>query len=96
MCTVLLPPGVNPIAVNKYIIPISKSSGRVIDSSQKPLPDNVQQSQETHVRAFVGIRNHNPSNRKAADSRILPHSYCVNGSSLYKTINHTNRMTHSA
>ena len=29
MCAVLMPPGVNPIAVNKYIIPNHLKSGRI-------------------------------------------------------------------
>jgi len=29
MCTVLLPPGDNPIAVNKYIIYITENTGRI-------------------------------------------------------------------
>ena len=77
-------------------ISISKSSGRVIGPSQKPLRDNVRKSQETHMHAFGCFLTHNPSNREAADPRLILHSYCLNGSSLYKTINDTNRMTHSA
>ena len=32
-----------------------------------PLPDNTQQSQQTCVHAYGGIRNRNPSKRAAAD-----------------------------
>ena len=34
--------------------------------SQRPLPDNTQQSQETDILAPGGIRTRNPSNRAAA------------------------------
>jgi hypothetical protein len=43
------------------------SSGRVISSSQRPLPDNAQQSQETDIDTLGGIQTHNPSKRAAAD-----------------------------
>jgi hypothetical protein len=45
-------------------------SGRVISSSQRPLPDNTQHSQQTNIHASGGIRNHNLSRRAAADLRI--------------------------
>jgi len=37
------------------------SSGRVINSSKRPLPDNTQHSQQTNIHALGGIRTHNPS-----------------------------------
>jgi len=43
------------------------SSGRVISSSQRPLPDNVQHSQQTNFNAPVGIRTRIPSRREAPD-----------------------------
>jgi len=43
------------------------SSERVISSSQRPLPDNTQQ---TNVHATGGIRTHNLSRREAADLRL--------------------------
>ena len=46
------------------------SSGRVISSSQRPLPDNTQHSQQTNVHAPGGIRTHNLSSRAAADLRL--------------------------
>jgi len=46
------------------------SSGRVISSSQRPLPDNTQQSQQTDIHAPGGIRTHNLSRRAAADLRL--------------------------
>jgi len=43
------------------------SSGRVISSSQKPLPDNTQHSQQTYIHASGAIRTHNHSQRAATD-----------------------------
>jgi hypothetical protein len=48
------------------------SSGRVISSSQRPLPDNTQQ---TNIHAPGGIRAHNLSRRAAADLRLRPHGH---------------------
>jgi len=45
-------------------------SGRVISSSQRPLPDNTQHSQQTNIHASGGIRTHNRSRRAAADLRL--------------------------
>ena len=45
-------------------------SGRVISSSQSPLPGNTQQSQQTNIHAPGGIRNHNFSRRATADLRL--------------------------
>jgi len=52
------------------------SSGRVISSSQRPLPDNTQHSQQTDIHASGGIRSHNPSKRAAADPRLRPRGHC--------------------
>ena len=46
------------------------SSGRVISSSQRPLPDNTQHSKQTDVHALRGIRTRNLSKRLAADLRL--------------------------
>jgi hypothetical protein len=46
------------------------SSGRLISSSQRPLPDNTQQ---TNIHAPGGIRNHNRSRRAAVDLHLKPH-----------------------
>jgi hypothetical protein len=46
------------------------SSGRVISSSQRSLPDNTQHSNQTHIYAPVGIRTHDLSRRAAADLRL--------------------------
>ena len=51
------------------------SSGRVISSSQRPLPDNTQHSQQTNIHASGGIRTHDLSKRAAADLRLRPRGY---------------------
>jgi len=51
------------------------SSGRVISSSQRPLLDNTQHSQQTDIHAPVGIRTHNLSRRAAADLRLRPRGH---------------------
>jgi len=43
------------------------SSGRAISSSQRPLPDNTQHSQQTNIHAPGRIRTHNHSRRAALD-----------------------------
>jgi len=42
---------------------------RVISSSQRPLPDNTQHSQQTDIRAPGGIRTHSLSRRAACRPR---------------------------
>ena len=41
------------------------SSGRVISSSQRPLPDNTRHSQQTNIHAPGGIRTQDLSRRAA-------------------------------
>ena len=48
------------------------SSGRVISSPQRPLPDNTRHSQQTNIHAPGGIRTHDLSRRAAADLRLRP------------------------
>ena len=48
------------------------SSGRVISSSQRPLPDNTQHSQQTNFHVPVGLRTHDLDRRAAADLRLRP------------------------
>ena len=48
------------------------SSGRMISPSQRPLPDNTQQSQQTDTYALGGIRTRNPSRRATADPLLRP------------------------
>ena len=51
------------------------SCGRVISSSQRPLPDNTQHSQQTNIYVPGGIRTHDLSRRAAADPRLRPRGY---------------------
>ena len=48
------------------------SSGRVISSSQRPLPDNTQHSKQTNTHAPGGIWTHNLSRRAAVDLHLRP------------------------
>jgi hypothetical protein len=48
------------------------SSGRVISSTQRPLPDKTQHSQHTNIHAPGGIQTQNSSKRAAADPRLRP------------------------
>ena len=48
------------------------SSGRVISSSQRPLPDNTQHSQQKNIHAPGGIRIRDLSRRAATDLRLRP------------------------
>ena len=54
------------------------SSGRVISSSQRPLPDNTQHAQQTNIHVSGGIRTHNPSRLAAADLRLRPRGHFYN------------------
>ena len=47
------------------------SSGRVISSSQRPLPDNTRHSRQTNIHAPGGILTHNLSRWVAAWSRNI-------------------------
>ena len=47
------------------------SSGRVISSSQRPLPDNTRHSQQTNIHAPSGIRTHDLNRWAAAGSPTL-------------------------
>ena len=51
------------------------SSGRVINPSQRPLPDNTQHSQQTDIHAPSGIRTHNLTRRAAEDLRLRPRGH---------------------
>jgi hypothetical protein len=48
------------------------SSGRVISSSQRPLPDKTQYSHKTDIHAPGGIRINNHSKQAAADQLLRP------------------------
>ena len=47
----------------------------MISSSQRPLPDNTQHSQQTNIHAPGGIRTHDLSKRAAADLRLRPRGH---------------------
>ena len=51
------------------------SSGRVSSSSQRPLPDNTQHSQQTNIHAPGGIRTYDLSRRAAVDLRLRPRGH---------------------
>jgi hypothetical protein len=59
------------------------SSGRMMSSSQRPLPDSTQHSQQTNIHAPGGIRNHDLSRRAAADLRLRPHGHWDRPSKKY-------------
>ena len=46
-----------------------------ISSSQRPIPDNTQQSQQTGTHAPGGIRTHKLSRREDADLRLRPRGH---------------------
>ena len=50
------------------------SPGHVFSSSQRPLSDKTQLSQQTDIHAARGIRIHNLSRRAAADPRLIQQS----------------------
>jgi len=54
---------------------LQRSSGRVISSSQRPLPPKTQHSQQTDNHASGGIRTHNLNRRAAADLRLRPRGH---------------------
>ena len=56
---------------------LQDSSERVISSSQRPLPDNTQQSRQTDIHAPGGIRTHNLSRGAAADPHHRPFSQYI-------------------
>ena len=51
------------------------SSGRVINSSQGPLPYKTQYSQETDIQSHGEIQTHSLGKRAAADPHIRPRGY---------------------
>jgi hypothetical protein len=59
------------------------SSGRVINPTQRPLPENTKHSQETQIHDLGGIRTRNPSKRSAADPRLRPRSHWDRPNFLY-------------
>ena len=63
------------VKLSRYIIKLLDSSGRVISSSQRPIPYNTQHTQHTDIHASGGIRTHNLSRRAAADLRLGPRGH---------------------
>ena len=51
------------------------SSGRVIGSSQRPLPDNRKHTQQTNIHAPCGFRTHDLSRRAALDVLLRPRGH---------------------
>ena len=51
------------------------SSGRVISSSQRPLPDNTQHLQQTDIHTPGGIPTHDLSKRAAENLRLRPRGH---------------------
>jgi hypothetical protein len=51
------------------------SPGRVINPSQRPLPDNIQHPQQTNIHAPGEIRTHNLSGRAAVDLNLRPRGH---------------------
>jgi hypothetical protein len=60
---------------NVYNCTAVHSSGQVISPSQRPLPAQDKETQETNIRALRGIRNRDSSNQAAADLRLRPRGY---------------------
>ena len=59
----------------------------MIRSSQRPLPDNTQHSQQTNIYAPGGIRTHDLSRRAAADLRLRPRGHWDRRSSCIRCNN---------
>jgi hypothetical protein len=59
-----------------FTIILGRILGRVINPTQRPLPDTTQHSQDTDIHASGGIRTRNLSKRGAADPRLRLRGYC--------------------
>jgi hypothetical protein len=51
------------------------SSGRVISSSQRPVPDNTQHTQQTNIHAPGGTRTYDRSRRADVDQILKPRGH---------------------
>jgi hypothetical protein len=51
------------------------SSGRVISPPQRPLPDKIQNLQQTDIHANGGIQTRSPSSQAAAELRLRPYGH---------------------
>ena len=63
------------------------SSGRVISSSQRPLPDNTQHPQQTDIHNQGGIRTHRLSRRAAPDLCLRQRGHWDRLNNLYYSPN---------
>ena len=64
------------------------SSGRVISSSQRPLPDNTQHSQQTNIHAPRW--DSNPRSQQASGRRPTPQAARPLGSAITQYVAHVN------
>ena len=60
------------------------SSVRVISPTQRPLPDNTQQSQKKDIHSPGEIRTRSPSKRAAADPRLKHHCSLGSATDMYR------------
>ena len=65
------------------------SSGRVISSTQRPLPNNKQHSRQTDIYAPGGILTHILSRRAATDLRLRPRGHWYRHEPTLDTIQHS-------
>ena len=63
------------------------SSGRVISSSQRPLPDKTRHLQQTNIHDPGGIRTHDLSRRAAADLRLRPRGHWDRRKMIIRVVN---------
>jgi hypothetical protein len=54
---------------------VGRTPGRVINPSQRPLPDTTQRSLQTNIHATGEIRTNNISRRAAEDLRLRPRGH---------------------
>jgi hypothetical protein len=54
---------------------VCRTPGRVISSSQRPLTDNTQPTQQANIHASSGIRTHDRSRRAGVDLRLRPRGH---------------------
>ena len=84
LCTVLLPPGVNPIVVNKHIIYHIRSDHNILHYIisyhiiSHIIPYHItyhinkRQTRKTNIEALSDIRSHDPNNEAPSDPRHKP------------------------
>jgi hypothetical protein len=62
------PPYYRGLMITIRLTTLGRTPGRVISPTQRPLPDNTQQSRKTDIHAPGAIRTHNPSKRAATET----------------------------